>query len=64
MKNRINRLTKILAVAIISVSLNVFSVVVGPLITISANKVNATAGTTITPITITNTGDPCQATGF
>jgi capsular polysaccharide biosynthesis protein len=35
-------------------SLNVFSVVVGPLITISANKVNTTAGTTITPITITN----------
>ncbi|CAB5507259.1 hypothetical protein AZO1586I_1800, partial [Bathymodiolus thermophilus thioautotrophic gill symbiont] len=49
--NALNKLTKLLAVAIISVSLNAFSV------TISTNYVNATAGTAITPVTITNTGD-------
>jgi hypothetical protein len=47
----LNKLTKLLAVAIISVSLNAFSV------TISTNYVSATAGTAITPVTITNTGD-------
>jgi hypothetical protein len=40
-----------------SVSLNAFSVVLGPLITISTNHVSATAGIAITPITITNRGD-------
>ncbi|SHN93474.1 galactose-binding domain-containing protein [bacterium endosymbiont of Bathymodiolus sp. 5 South] len=49
--NTLNKLTKLLAVAIISVSLNAFSV------TISTNYVSATAGTAITPVTITNTGD-------
>ncbi|CAC9456202.1 hypothetical protein BSPCLSOX_2649 [uncultured Gammaproteobacteria bacterium] len=56
MTNSLNKLTKLLAVAIISVSLNAFSVVLGPLITISTNHVGATAGTAITPVTITNTG--------
>ncbi|VVH51520.1 hypothetical protein BPUTSESOX_938, partial [uncultured Gammaproteobacteria bacterium] len=51
-----NTLIKLLVVAIFSVSLNVFSVVVGPLITISTNHVSATAGITIIPVTITNTG--------
>ena len=43
--NTLNKLTKLLAVAIISVSLNAFSV------TISTNYVSATAGTAITPVT-------------
>jgi hypothetical protein len=33
-----------------------FSVVLGPLISISTNHVGASAGTAITPVTITNTG--------
>jgi hypothetical protein len=57
MKNTLNKLTKLLSVAIFSVSLNAFSVVLGPLITISTNHVSATAGIAITPITITNRGD-------
>jgi hypothetical protein len=40
-----------------SVSLNAFSIVLAPFITISTNHVSATAGTAITPVTITNTGD-------
>jgi len=55
--NTLNKLTKLLAVATILVSLNAFSVVLGPLITISTNHVNATAGTAITPVTISNRGD-------
>ncbi|CAC9514256.1 hypothetical protein [uncultured Gammaproteobacteria bacterium] len=55
--NALNKLTKLLAVAIISVSLNAFGVMMGPNITISANHVNATAGTAITPVTISNRGD-------
>ena len=55
--NALNKLTKLLAVAIISVSLNAFGVMMGPNITISANHVSATAGTAITPVTISNTGD-------
>ena len=54
--NTLNKLTKLLAAAIISVSLNAFSIVLNPHITISTNYVNATAGTAITPVTITNTG--------
>jgi hypothetical protein len=50
-------LTKLLAITIFSVSLNTFSVVLDPLITISTNHVSATAGIAITPITITNRGD-------
>ncbi|VVM24287.1 hypothetical protein BSPWISOXPB_5012 [uncultured Gammaproteobacteria bacterium] len=57
MTNALNKLTKLLAVAIISVSLNAFSVVLDPLITISTNHVSATSGTAITPVTITNRGD-------
>ena len=57
MTNTLNKLTKLLAVAIISVSLNAFSVVLDPLITISTNHVSATAGTAITPVTISNRGD-------
>ncbi|VVH50443.1 ClpB protein [uncultured Gammaproteobacteria bacterium] len=57
MTNILNKLTKLLAVAIFSVSLNAFSVVLDPLITISANHVSATSGTAITPVTITNRGD-------
>ena len=57
MTNALNKLTKLLAVAIISVSLNAFSVVLDPLITISTNHVSATAGTAITPVTISNRGD-------
>jgi hypothetical protein len=41
MTNALNKLTKLLAVAIISVSLNAFSVVLDPLITISTNHVSA-----------------------
>jgi hypothetical protein len=37
-------------------SLNAFSVVLGPIITISTNPISTTAGTAITPVTITNTG--------
>ncbi|CAC9491816.1 hypothetical protein [uncultured Gammaproteobacteria bacterium] len=55
--NTLNTLTKLLAVAIFSVSLNAFSVVLGPLITFSTNHVSATAGIAITPITISNRGD-------
>ena len=55
--NTLNKLTKLLAVAIISVSLNAFGVMMGPNITISTNHVNATAGTAITPVTISNRGD-------
>ncbi|CAC9548612.1 putative lipoprotein [uncultured Gammaproteobacteria bacterium] len=55
--NALNKLNKLLAVAIISVSLNAFGVVLSPLITISTNHVNATAGTAITPVTISNRGD-------
>ncbi len=55
--NALNKLTKLLAVAIISVSLNAFGVMMGPNITISANHVSATAGTAITPVTISNRGD-------
>ncbi len=55
--NALNKLNKLLAVAIISVSLNAFGVMMGPNITISANHVNATAGTAITPVTISNRGD-------
>ena len=55
MKNIINTLNKLLAVAIILVSLNAFSVVLDPpLITISTNHVDATAST---PVTISNRGD-------
>ncbi|VVM25218.1 Oligopeptide transport system permease protein OppC (TC 3.A.1.5.1) [uncultured Gammaproteobacteria bacterium] len=54
--NTLNKLTKLLAIAIFSVSLNAFSVVLSPIITISTNHVGATAGTAITPVTITNTG--------
>ena len=57
MKNTLNKLTKLLSDTIFSVSLNAFSVVLGPLITISTNHVSATAGIAITPITITNRGD-------
>jgi hypothetical protein len=53
-----NKLTKLLAVAIFLVSLNAFSVALTPLITISTNHVSATSGTTITPVTITNIGEP------
>ncbi|VVH66276.1 hypothetical protein BSPLISOX_2674, partial [uncultured Gammaproteobacteria bacterium] len=56
-KNTLNKLTKLLAITIFSVSLNTFSVVLDPLITISTNHVSATAGIAITPITITNRGD-------
>ena len=55
--NTLNKLTKLLAITIFSVSLNTFSVVLDPLITISTNHVSATAGIAITPITITNRGD-------
>jgi hypothetical protein len=44
--------------AIFLVSLNAFSVAFTPLITISTNHVSATSGTTITPVTITNIGEP------
>ncbi len=54
--NTLNKLTKLLAIAIFSVSLNAFSVVLGPIITISTNHISTTAGTAITPVTITNTG--------
>jgi hypothetical protein len=54
--NTLKKLTKLLAIAIISISLNAFSLV-GPLITISTNHVSATTGIAITPVTITNTGD-------
>jgi hypothetical protein len=54
--NTLNKLTKFLAVAIMSVSLNAFSIVPAPHITISINHVSATVGAAITPITITNTG--------
>ncbi|CAC9435490.1 hypothetical protein [uncultured Gammaproteobacteria bacterium] len=37
--------------------MNAFSIVLAPFITISTNHVSATAGTAITPVTITNTGD-------
>ena len=56
MTNALNKLTKLLAIAIFSVSLNAFSVVLSPIITISTNHVSATSGTAITPVTITNTG--------
>ena len=56
MTNALNKLTKLLAIAIFSVSLNAFSVVLSPIITISTNHVGATTGTAITPVTITNTG--------
>jgi len=55
--NALNKLTKLLTVAIISVSLNAFGVMMGSNITISTNHVNATAGTAITPVTISNRGD-------
>jgi hypothetical protein len=51
------QLTKLLAVVIFSVSLNAFSIVLAPFITISTNHVSATAGTAVTPVIITNTGD-------
>ena len=54
MKNKLTN--KFLVVSIILVSLNAFSVVLSPIITISTNHVGATAGTAITPVTITNTG--------
>jgi hypothetical protein len=54
--NTLNKLTKLLAVAIFSVSLNAFSIALAPFITISTDYVSATAGTAITPVTITNTG--------
>jgi site-specific DNA-adenine methylase len=53
MKNKLTN--KFLAVAIILVSLNAFSIAITPFITISTNHVNATVGTAITPVTITNT---------
>jgi hypothetical protein len=40
--NTLNKLTKLLAITIFSVSLNTFSVVLDPLITISTNHVSAT----------------------
>ncbi|CAC9641182.1 hypothetical protein BCLUESOX_765 [bacterium endosymbiont of Bathymodiolus sp. 5 South] len=55
--NTLNKLTKLLAITIFSVSLNAFSVVLDPLITISTNHVSATSGTAITPVTISNRGD-------
>jgi hypothetical protein len=52
-----NKLTKLLAIAIFSISLNAFSLtLLDPVITISTNHVSATAGTAITPVTITNAG--------
>jgi hypothetical protein len=51
--NTLNKLTKLLAVAIFSVSLNAFSIALAPFITISTDYVSATAGTAITPVTIT-----------
>jgi hypothetical protein len=52
-----NKLTKLLAIVIFSVSLNAFSLApLAPVITISTNHVSATAGITIIPVTITNTG--------
>jgi hypothetical protein len=54
--NALNKLTKLLAVDIISVSLSAFGVTKGPSITLSTNHVNAIDGTSITPVTITNTG--------
>jgi hypothetical protein len=56
MINALNKLTKLFAITIFLVSLNTFSVVLDPLITISANHVSATSGTAITPVTITNRG--------
>ncbi|VVH67380.1 Late competence protein ComGC, access of DNA to ComEA, FIG007487 [uncultured Gammaproteobacteria bacterium] len=57
MKNMTNKLTKLLAIAIFSISLNAFSLLpLTPVIAISTNHVGATAGTAITPVTITNTG--------
>ncbi|SSC07500.1 galactose-binding domain-containing protein [bacterium endosymbiont of Bathymodiolus sp. 5 South] len=56
MKNTLNKLTKLLAVTIFSISLNAFSIALTPFITISTNHVSATAGTAIAPVTITNTG--------
>ncbi|CAC9437354.1 hypothetical protein [uncultured Gammaproteobacteria bacterium] len=60
MTNTLNKLTKFLAVAIVSVSLNAFSLglIPVPLITISTNHVSAISGTAITPVTITNIGEP------
>ncbi|VVM23711.1 lipoprotein, putative [uncultured Gammaproteobacteria bacterium] len=55
MTNTLNKLTKFLAVAIFSISLNAFSIAITPFITISTNHVSATVGTAITPVTITNT---------
>jgi hypothetical protein len=52
-----NKLTKLLAIAIFSISLNAFSLTpLDSVITISTNHVSATAGTAITPVTITNAG--------
>ncbi len=52
-----NKLTKLLAIVIFSVSLNAFSLApLAPVITISTNHVSATAGAAITPVTITNAG--------
>ena len=52
-----NKLTKLLAIAIFSISLNAFSLLpLAPVITISTSYVSATAGTAITPVTITNAG--------
>jgi hypothetical protein len=53
MKNKLTN--KFLAVAIILVSLNAFSIALTPFITISTNHVSATVGTAITPVTIVNT---------
>ncbi|VVM22410.1 hypothetical protein BSPWISOXPB_4753 [uncultured Gammaproteobacteria bacterium] len=52
-----NKLTKLLAITIFSISLNAFSLLpLTPVITISTSYVSATAGTAITPVTITNAG--------
>jgi hypothetical protein len=75
MTNALNKLTKLLAVAIAKTACryvldcvagfprNAFSVVLDPLITISTNHVSATAGTAITPVTITNRGDAVGGKG-
>jgi hypothetical protein len=48
-----NKLTKLLAIAIFSISLNAFSLTpLDSVITISTNHVSAPAGTAITPVTI------------
>jgi hypothetical protein len=51
--NTLNKLTKLLAIAIFSVSLNAFSVVLSPIITISTNHVGP-APTAITTVAVSS----------